>query len=90
MKDLRDPSHCIFKQSLTRLDDPKGICVDEKKRKFWSVVGLDIHGYKKVGPRYYDCEGFHGRMTMSESKYLMMANVKLDRGDCNCTKFERV
>jgi hypothetical protein len=51
MKDLHDPSHSIFKESLTRLDDPKGICVDGKKRNFWSVVGLDIHGYKKVGPR---------------------------------------
>ena len=34
---------------------------------------LKFHGYTNIGSRYYDGEGFHGRMAMSKSKYGIIA-----------------
>lgn len=35
---------------------------------------IKIRGYGKIGSKFYEDEGFHGRMAMSSSQYAIVAN----------------
>jgi len=78
-----------LKQQLTRLQEIDGISVEGKDILLADNCGdriaavtieegdgksfLKFHGYANFGSRYYEGEGFHGRMAMSKSKYGIIA-----------------
>ena len=119
-KDFWDPTRTLFKQQLSRLYEVCGISVkgnellladnngdrvavitveEEGSRSF-----LKLHGYASIGNRYYEDEGFHGRMA-SDNNHAIVAmetnptawifpieglctNSNLDRRDGNRRKFD--
>jgi hypothetical protein len=83
--DCWDPSQSTFRQMQTRLDRVCGMCADGDKILLadedadrFAVLNIehetiDLVGYGGIGSKYYDDQGFHGRMA-SFGTYAIMAN----------------